>query len=108
MSQRFISTGWRFRCINVHILVLPNYLKTLVVRGWYNLLLADPRPLKQQVIRYLSIYNMKTSDCSYRPDSQVNINVTRVNDALPAKPDILIGCSIKPEGSPPPRVLIET
>lgn len=69
---------------------------------------VDPRPPKKQVISCTSIYNMKTSDCSYRTYNEVNVDIAKSKRCTFSRRDTLIGCSrlSDVEEFPPPQVLL--
>lgn len=61
----------------VRLLAFSNVLKRLVNCGGHSSIFVDLRPLKQQMVRCTTIYNVKIRCCSYGPYGQVNVDVAK-------------------------------
>lgn len=83
--------------VNMDFLSFLDGFEASVISGRNSFVFVDPRPPKQQIIRYSSISDMKLSDCSHGPNCQVEVDIPkRVKGALPPKTDTSIGCSTIP------------
>lgn len=69
---------WTLRSTNINFFVFLDGFEALMECGEDNLMFEDPGPFEQQMIRGTSIYSMKISNCSHRPNSQLKIDVARV------------------------------
>lgn len=81
----FSFLKWTFRSINMNFVALPDSFEALVVHGGHRLVLGDPSPPKQQMIRDTSINDMKTHSCSHRPTNELKSDVAERKRSVVSK-----------------------